>query len=300
MRNISFFFTLLLLCQGLLANTLASAPMVYHGAASQLGIGAISKAEAEISFGKLLSRKLRHSGVDLQIKVHDTSEQTLNAFRSGKANALITSAYEVAQVYNELDDHIFALRFKYSSEKQRLLLIVRKDLHAGKITDLAGKRLILGRRGGVGEAFLSVALLRNRLPEAKDFFGEMQIGRYASSAITDVFFGKYDASVVCEYEYKEAQMLNPQIDDVLTIIDASEPLLMLVGATRRADPDHHQTFIKALASFGNDEEGRKVFSTMQAESIVLLEKSELLPVKALYDEYQRLRNQQAVRRDRQQ
>ena len=123
----------------------------------------------------------------------------------------------------------------------------------------------------------------------------MQIGRYASSAITDVFFGKYDASVVCEYEYKEAQALNPQIDDVLTIIETSEPMLMLVGAARRTKPDHHQSFIKTLTTFTNDEEGHKVFSAMQAESIVLHNKSELLAVKALYDEYQRLRAKKTFR-----
>ncbi len=295
MRCASLFFVLLLLCKGLLANPAAPGLSVYYGAASQLGIGAISKAEAEISFGKLLSRKLRQSGIDLQLKVYDTSEQTLSTFRNGKANVLVTSAYEVAQVYDELDEQIFAVRFKHSSEKQRLLLIVRKDIGARHIFDLAGRRLILGRRGGVGEAFLSISLLRNNFPEAKDFFSEMQIGRYASSAITDVFFGKYDASVVCEYEYKEAQALNPQIDDVLTIIETSEPMLMLVGAARRTKPDHHQSFIKTLTTFTNDEEGHKVFSAMQAEFIVLHNKSELLAVKALYDEYQRLRAKKTFR-----
>ena len=178
MRCASLFFVLLLLCKGLLANPAAPGLSVYYGAASQLGIGAISKAEAEISFGKLLSRKLRQSGIDLQLKVYDTSEQTLSTFRNGKANVLVTSAYEVAQVYDELDEQIFAVRFKHSSEKQRLLLIVRKDIGARHIFDLAGRRLILGRRGGVGEAFLSISLLRNNFPEAKDFFSEMQIGRY--------------------------------------------------------------------------------------------------------------------------
>ena len=55
MRCASLFFVLLLLCKGLLANPAAPGLSVYYGAASQLGIGAISKAEAEISFGKLLA-----------------------------------------------------------------------------------------------------------------------------------------------------------------------------------------------------------------------------------------------------
>ena len=294
MRSTLLIFVLLLFSQGLLANPTAPELTVYHGAASQLGIGTISKAEAEISFGKLLSRKLRQSGIDLQLKVYDSSEQTLATFRDGKANILVTSAYEAAQVFDELDDQIFAVRFKHSSEKQRLLLIVRKDTGAKEITDLAGRRLILGRRGGIGEAFLSVGLLRNKLPEAQKFFSEMQIGRYASSAITDVFFGKYDATVVCEYEYKEAQALNPQIDDALTIIDTSEPMLMLVAVAHRAKARHHQAFIDTLTNISKDEEGRRVLSTMQAEAIVALSKTELAAVKTLYDEYQHLRTRKAT------
>ena len=284
-----WFLFLLLLCKSLFADPVAPDMTVFHGAGSQLGIGAISKVEAEVYFGKLFSRNLRKNGIEMHFKVYDTSEQMLAAFRSNKAHIMIGSSYEAVQMFDELDDQIFAARFKRSSEKQRLLVIVRKDMGARQVTDLAGKTLILERRGGIAEAFLSVILLRNGLPEARNFFANMQIGRFADSAITDVFFGKYDVTVVCEYEYKEAIALNPQIDDVLTVIDMSEPMLMLLGAAHKMCAEQQQSFRQAISVMDRDEEGRTALGIMQAETIVMHNKSELANVKALYDEYQRLR-----------
>lgn len=290
MRGTSLLLFGLFFCKALLAGTFAPDLTVYYGAGSLLGIGSISKVEAEVSFGKQLSRGLRPSGIDFQLKVHDTTELALSAFRNGNANILLGSSFEIVQVFDEIDDQIFVARFKHSSEKQRLLVITRKDLNVRNIAELAGKRLILGRRGGIGEAFLGVNLMRQKLPDTKKFFSEVTIGRFANAAITDVFFGKYDVTVVCEYEYKEALALNPQLQDVLTVIDTSEPMLMLLGAARKIQSDHHRDFVRAVTSISSDPHGRVVLNSMQADTILPYSKSALANVKALYDEYQHLRS----------
>ena len=114
-------------------------------------------------------------------------------------------------------------------------LLVNNESQYKTLADLKDKTLLVGSpyEGDIPLIWLDQVLRQNRLNTRKKFFQKIEYFNKALPSVLPVFFKNADACLVSKNSFETICELNPQVQNKLTVIEASIPINIGVVAVRK-------------------------------------------------------------------
>jgi ABC-type phosphate/phosphonate transport system substrate-binding protein len=142
----------------------------------------------------------------------------------------------------------------------------------------------------IGALYLNTILLKQKLGEAKDFFGQIEGKSRASQIVLPVFFGQADACVINDVSFKTMVEMNPQLGKDLKILSSSPDLLVGMGVFRKGMPsDLKERIITVAKGLKTQPRGKQVLLLFKMEDLDVIRESDLTATRELVAEYDRIR-----------
>ncbi|OGD18798.1 MAG: hypothetical protein A2W03_14980 [Candidatus Aminicenantes bacterium RBG_16_63_16] len=170
-------------------------------------------------------------------------------------------------------------------------VFVRKDKNIRRIQDLKGRTLLVesGGSGDLTVVWLETSLLKNGLPEAARFLGNVIMVDKPMQAVVPVFFNQADACLVSLRSFITMKELNPQLGNELSILIQSPRLLPGLICLRRAvGQEFRDDVVNSMARFHMEPEGQQILLTFKMDKIVLFDPSYLKNTRKMFREYRAL------------
>ncbi|MET0066641.1 MAG: PhnD/SsuA/transferrin family substrate-binding protein [Candidatus Thiodiazotropha sp.] len=247
-----------------------------------------TRTDAEIMFNMLFNEMLSESREVFSIRIYDNNERLMKDYRGGELQAVFIDSVSFLEMESLVHPDLRYTVQYGTTLKQRYMVLVRAKDRIGSLQDLRGKILstCVGHR--IGQRFLDVELMRKGLPEAKDFFREVQILKDVNSAVIDVYFGKSDVALVPEYSYQLALELNSEIGKALKVIGISEPLIYQAVGIRKDFPhDRAMTIETYVLDEKPSRRMQRILNIYHIKRFARLTDEVLMETRALNEEYQR-------------
>jgi ABC-type phosphate/phosphonate transport system substrate-binding protein len=279
-----------------LSSTMAAAETTSHpsilvgGSADALHDSTIT--DAEIAIRLIFNEMLASIDESFTIKIYESNDDLVQDFKDGKIDAIYT--YSLG--FLELDELIhptarYVVQYG-TSIKQRYLILVRREDHHIRLSELRNHKASLATSYFVGKRFLDVKLLQQGLPVSENFFYEIDLVSEANTAVVDLFFGKVDVAVVPENSYELACELNPQLRASLVVLDSSEPMICDAVGMRY---DFPQSRIERIAPYvlrkGPKGRLKHLLETFRIEGLYRMDNDTMKEVKKLDETYRALTHQ---------
>ena len=139
--------------------------------------------------------------------------------------------------------------------------------------------------------------MRQGLPECEKFFATIKSVNRASQALLPVFFQQVDAAVVERHAFKTMVELNPQLNEQLTVLAYSSPLVHSIAClNRNADEQVKKAIIDTASKLGESTNGRQILILFQLDRVVPFKPSHFEALVALVKEHHDLKTRLANRR----
>jgi ABC-type phosphate/phosphonate transport system substrate-binding protein len=227
---------------------------------------------------------------------YDNPEQVITEMRNHRLDAVLANTLDYLMI-----DHLIDKNKRYtvtfgSDALQEVILLTRRSDMITDLEQLRNKRLTYPAGFKIGLLFLDVALLRNSLPAAEQFFSASTAVVDLNTAIIDLFFEKADAALVTDASFRIAGDLNSQISRTLEVSIASEPIIPMVIGISKSVPseitDKVDEMVEHLVEYPRT---IHLLSLFKADRVVKISDKDLRSARALKQQYDRLLSLQGNR-----
>jgi phosphonate transport system substrate-binding protein len=215
----------------------------------------------------------------------------INAFRDGRADAasLPTDEY-LTLIENARTEHLYYPITK-DDPYEEYLLLVPSEASVQKISDLRGRKLIVlsHHRMSLADYWLDTLLVKQALPVASTFFGNVAHKQKAANVVLPVFFGNADACLITRRGYETMTELNPQVGKRLRVLAASPKLVpTLFCFNARAHSKLADRARDAIRNLHKTVFGQQILTTFQLDGMVEGDPKFLESARELMSDYARL------------
>lgn len=176
---------------------------------------------------------------------------------------------------------------------EEFILLVRKDKNINEFSQLKNKKITISKdiRGDVSCLWLNTLLLKNDLPECKDFFKIIRRVYKPSQIVLPVFFNQADACIVRQKSFNTIIELNPQVGKELKVLAKSPGLLLgIVCFQKYCNKEIREEFFKAANRIHKEPKGKQILTLIKKDKMIPFKPEYLESIKALVKEYNRLKN----------
>ena len=186
----------------------------------------------EILFKQILMDITR---LEPEYYVYKTEQEFLDAIDDGQLDYIEISPLIWLRLPKEKQDKIHLLSVIQMGQKrlERFLLVAPQG---ETLESLAGKRIRVDRNGDrkIGRLWLESEVKKIGGGGLNDYFGKVELVNSAEQLLLPTFFGKADACLVKEDDYRVAVELNPQIGARLAVLATSAVFPMVLTAATGA------------------------------------------------------------------
>lgn len=213
------------------------------------------------------------------------------SFKNNQLDMIIAPPLSIAKHFNlkELADNGM-VGVRENGQMNSLILLVKNDSAITSLADLRGKRLLMQENDELCEVFIDTKVRKLTQMGYKQFFSSVSHEIKHSRMILDLFFGKTDAALVYLRAYDVTKELNPQIKNNTKIL-LSYPLRSKNYTFFSRKFQHSQIILNNISRFTDNPRGQQLLELFKTEEIVDANIEELMPIKALYEEYLRLNSE---------
>ena len=230
----------------------------------------------------------------VDIKLYKSVDVLVADFTSGKLDFITLSSIDYLRMARVVKVKPDVTQFRNGKATVKYVVLTGNEIKKKGLPALRNKKLAIAKRNQLGQAYLDVYLVQNKLPVSEHFFAAVQEKNKDSQAILDTFFGQTDACLVTEAAFKTMQELNPQVGSKLHILAESPDLIASVGIFRSDYPvDLKQRALKGMSSdYVHHERGRQIILLFNVEKMELISDDQLNSVQKLMADYNRFKNRQ--------
>jgi len=194
------------------------------------------------------------------------------------------------RIKNRVDVSLSLGQVRGGKVSVKYLLLTRANTGYTQLKDLKDKKMLISNGDDIAAMYMSTLLLKNRLGEAKNFFSSVEEKTKASQVVLSVFFGQADACVTTDVTLKTMIELNPQLEKILKVMSSSQELVTSVAVFRTSvSADIQKKTIDIGVKLQDNLRGRQILLLFKIDGLVPLKESDLIGIKDLVSEYDRLR-----------
>lgn len=206
------------------------------------------------------------------------------SFNNNQLDVIIAPPLSIVKHFNlnELSNGFVGIRA--NGLMNSLILLVKNDTEVTGIASLRGKRLLMPLNDELAEVFIDTQTRKFARIGYKQFFKSIEFESKNSRMILDLFFGKADAALVYLRAYDVTQELNPQIKSKTKVL-LSYSLRSKDYAFFSKNFGHGDLILNNIVRFTQNPRGRQLLELFKTDDMVEAKKEDLLPIKALYEEY---------------
>jgi len=252
-------------------------------------IGALrnaAPADAKVAASVLLKRIADRQGYDYSTEVPETNEEFVKGLRAQRYDFFLIESLDYLKLSNEIamTPH-FAGSSGESDPMETFLLLVRSDMAAGGLAGLEGKRLFYEKGGqSLAQVWLEVQMAEQGLGKPESHFAEIEIRAGCADCALPVFFSEADACIVTQTGFEIMAELNPQLSQRLSVVEASEPMLISLMCLRDGFEERNPGQIDEVSTnLHNTPDGRQILNLMRVQRLVLWEERFITSVQALLE-----------------
>lgn len=231
----------------------------------------------------------KNAGLNLGSKLYEDLKPLIEDYRKGKIDVLNIAPHVYLRIENEIDAEPAYSVLIGGKKTRKYLLLVRSDSPVNEIKDLKGKSLAVMKTSEIGQIYLEVLFLREKLGRPEDFFSVITQKTKYSQAVLSVFFGQSDACIATETVLKTMIELNPQIGNKLKIIAASSEITQIVGFFRPGLSENIKKIIlREVTHLQDSAVGRQVLTLFGIDGALQASESDLDTLRKLLKEYDKV------------
>jgi ABC-type phosphate/phosphonate transport system substrate-binding protein len=233
------------------------------------------------------------TGYNVTLSMFESFEELMKAFRKGEIDFAIVKSMDFFYVNKgEIDNETIVTNVRAGGKGHYYKLIVQKNSPVQQLKDLKGRKITILKSDQIGAAYLDTLLLKNGFTGSDAFFSHVEEKVKASQALLSVFFGQSDACLIPNVSYATIVELNPQVQQKITQIGASDNFLAGVGFFRKNYGDiQKKEVMKTIIGLQNSPRGKQILLLFKSDRFERVEIGEFASVKDLMDDYTRLMKQ---------
>ena len=221
------------------------------------------------------------------IEEMDTITKMIN---TGVLDLAVASVLDYLKVKEQINAEVFFGGIYENAKTKKYIVLVHSKDDAATIKDIKAGNLAITQQDSLGRLFLDTLLLRSRLQETDKFFASVIEKKKHSQAVLAVFFKRADICVVPDTVFDTMVELNPQIGKNLRIIASSQPMFDKIGLLRRDYNENNKApVIHSALELHKTSRGKQVLMLFKMYRLTKINESDLDSVRALLDEYNRLK-----------
>ena len=221
------------------------------------------------------------------IEEMDTITKIIN---TGALDLAIMSVLDYLKIKEQINAEVFFGGIYEKVKTKNYVVLVHSKNDAATIKDIKAGNLAIMQQDNLGRLFLDTLLLRSRLQETDKFFASVIEKKKHSQAVLAVFFKRADICVVPDTVFDTMVELNPQVGKNLRIIASSQPMFDKIGLLRRDYNENNKApVIHSALELHKTSRGKQVLMLFKMYRLAKINESDLDSVRALLDEYNRLK-----------
>ena len=232
----------------------------------------------------------KQTGYHAESIIYDSIEEIVEKVKKGMVDFVIFPSMDYLRIKNRVDVSLSLGQVRGGKVSVKYLLLTRANTGYTQLKDLKDKKMLISNGDDIAAMYMSTLLLKNRLGEAKNFFSSVEEKTKASQVVLSVFFGQADACVTTDVTLKTMIELNPQLEKILKVMSSSQELVTSVAVFRRSvSADIQKKTIDIGVKLQDNLRGRQILLLFKIDGLVPLKESDLIGIKDLVSEYDRLR-----------
>ncbi len=245
--------------------------------------------DAQVATDVWLGKFINKQGLLYQPKsiIFKDLDEALSAIELGEVEVINLSALDFLEIRGQtgLVPSLVGIN-ENGSPYDRYVLLVHRDSRFKSIHSLKQKDIRIDARGRTPLVWLDTILLQERLPEAKEFFGNCTKVSNASQAVLPVFFKQSDVCLITEEAFNIMVELNTQIGEEMTLIARSPEFLTgLMIFAKDYNPADQEAVRQAVLRLHTEPEGMQVLTLLGVKKAITFESAHLGSVRNLIEEY---------------
>lgn len=225
---------------------------------------------------------------DSHTEFFDDINEMSQSFTNKNLDMIVAPPLSIARHFNleELGDGFVGVR--NDGQLNSLILLVKNDPAINSLAELKGKRLTMPEHDELSEVYIDTQTRKLNQLGYQQFFGNVAYQPKNNRLILDLFFGKADAALVYLRAYDLMVELNPQVKTSTKIL-LSYPVRSKSYSFFSRNFDNTAVILRNLTKFTESARGHQILEIFKTEQIVSAKVQELAPIKAIYQEYIRLK-----------
>jgi ABC-type phosphate/phosphonate transport system substrate-binding protein len=273
-----------------------SKPILSFGFDSNIIITAELK-DVRTAIDSWMAKAAEENNIEQTTQIFSDSKSLINSIKIGQLNAVCTSSLNYLYISRLVDVEATFGYVRMGKKTQKYILIVAANSEISDIKMLKEKKIVLRGGDDIGEFFLNILLLRNKLEQTNKFFSNTIFKRTGSQAILSVFFGQADACITQESIFNTITELNPQVGRRLKVIAESDELVNVVCCFSKSFDSETKLKVRDwLINFGNTIRGKQLLDMFKVDGVIRIDESDLQSMRKLLNEYETLNQKNVVTR----
>lgn len=250
----------------------------------------VDPKDAAAAFNTYASELSAGLNIKVVARVYDSPELVIDELQKGKVDLASLTSVEYLRIRNPIGLEPGIVTVRGGKRTTKYLILTHANKGYGKIADLRGKKITLLKDDDIGPLYLNDALLKLKIGEAKDFFGQIEEKSKASQIVLPVFFGQADACVINDVSFKTMVEMNPQLGKDLKVLMSSPELLVGMGVFRKGiSPEFKERIITVAKGLKTQPRGKQVLLLFKMEDLDAVKDSDLAGIRELVADYDRMR-----------
>lgn len=242
-----------------------------------------------------MAKAAEENNIEQTTHIYTDFNSLFNSMKSGQLNAALISSLNYLYLSRKIDVEASFGALRSGKKTEKYILIVPAKSEISDINMLRGKKVVLRERDDIGELFLNILLLRNKIEQADKYFSNIIYKRSPSQVILSVFFGQADACIAAESVFNTMTELNPQVGSQLKVIAESNDLVSVVYCFSRSFDSETRLKVKDwLLNFGTTIRGKQLLDLFKIDGVYIINESDLSSIKSLLNEYEKLNRKQVI------
>lgn len=249
--------------------------------------GDIDKKDAEAVINLYIKEWGKQINYQTKAVLYSSIDEIISDLQADKLDMVSVSLPDFAYVSKKVATELAYTNTNKGRKTKRYLLLTHMKSGVADMEGLKGKRLALSTGNTVGNIFIDTLALRHSHTSAERFFSQINRAMKPSKMILDLFFNRIDACLVDDWTLDAMSELNPQINETLSVIAESPPLVTSVTFFRKEFGEQLKKKIRGISSLVDGSVyGRQLLMLFKSDGIEALEASDLNGFYRLADEYE--------------
>jgi ABC-type phosphate/phosphonate transport system substrate-binding protein len=234
-----------------------------------------------------LSHQMNHTGA---VFPYDTLDSVLKEAENGKVDLISLSSIDYLRIKSKANLELAFGNIRGGKSTLKYFLLTHEDKGFKSLADLKGKRFVYTRGENISLLFLNTVLLKQHLPEAKDYFSAMEEKAKPSQAVLSVFFGQADVCIVNDVAFRTMTEMNPQLEKKLKVVISSPELLDNITVFRKSfDTDMKLKALEVARRLKTTPRGKQMLMLVKVDDLIPLKESDLTGIRELVAEHDKLK-----------